>query len=612
MLLKGNDQLEDSMLRSILLFNDKKRISSSRDMLLKAIFSIITFGGGKYGTKEINEILKRRFSLDLTEYDLNKQIEKLKEKKLVIVDETDRFQAITNNYESKVFYETIETETTSLIEGIIDRVKHEPHIMFSGHDLLIAKNNICQALSVYYRMYGYSFFGLKEEAETNEILNAVETVRKGLPETFGKALVGAMADVIDRPTPQEKNILEKWARAFVAMQVINLDPSLRNFKATKLRGKSFVIDTDFALYALTNNAKLSQAYKTLINFLIGHKCHIYIPSIVVEEIVSHIEAANKRFFFDGTMWSSMTDEILETQVANVFVEDYVKSIRTEKKSGMSFDVYLRNFYAPDTPLLNNKLKEVFGDFELIEKLEPLDDDVKRVFANNIKYRTQNSVKGARRDDEKNTKIAEADASLYLTLKKMNKDEHGNDKPLNQKVYLLTKSHKTIKCAKEVGIYERNIVCDPLALLTILQEMGVFSEEIKLINLFENPFLTYTAELIWNEVAPLLNEGIHLKHVEIHKLRIDVDANIDRILTCETLEERAKEAERLSKRGYFFANDLLEVREELNQKDWELQERDTVILSQHQEIERLKAELNSKEQEHRKKLYLGRINKKRKK
>ena len=72
--------------------------------------------------------------------------------------------------------------------------------------------------------------------------------RKGLPDNLGKALVGAMADVIDEPTLQEKNILEKWARAFVAMEVINLDPSLRNFKATKLREKSFVIDTDAVSY----------------------------------------------------------------------------------------------------------------------------------------------------------------------------------------------------------------------------------------------------------------------------------------------------------------------------------------------------------------------------
>ena len=67
------------------------------------------------------------------------------------------------------------------------------------------------------------------------MLDAVDVVRKGLPDNLGKALVGAIADALNEPTSQERDILEKWARAFVAMEVINLDPSLRNFKATKLK-----------------------------------------------------------------------------------------------------------------------------------------------------------------------------------------------------------------------------------------------------------------------------------------------------------------------------------------------------------------------------------------
>ena len=52
------------------------------------------------------------------------------------------------------------------------------------------RENIRQSLSVYYKMYGYSFLGLKENSKHKSMLDAVDVVRKGLPDNLGKALVG--------------------------------------------------------------------------------------------------------------------------------------------------------------------------------------------------------------------------------------------------------------------------------------------------------------------------------------------------------------------------------------------------------------------------------------
>lgn len=471
------------------------------------------------------------------------------------------------------------------------------------------RENIRQALSVYYKMYGYSFLGLKENSKHKSMLDAVDVVRKGLPDNLGKALVGAIADTLNEPTTQESDILEKWARAFVAMEVINLDPSLRNFKATKLREKSFVIDTDIALNVLTTHAKYSAVYRQMISLLKNAGCKLYIPYIIVDEIQNHIDAAQKRYSFEGSSWSSMTDELLENKIANVFVEDYVKIIRSDEyKRDLPFETYISNFYDSEEPsLLMNKLKDVFGkDFILLEELESLDNELKKQLAEKIKYLTTISEKGTRRDEGKNTQIAEADASLYLTIRQMNRDVKGNDKPLSQKAYLLTKSQKTISCAKELGIYDKNIICDPFALLSILQEMGMFAgHEFEIVNLFENPFLAYTANLIWDEVKPLLDKGAKLKYAEIHRLRIDVDANIDKILTCDTLEERTNEAKRLSERGYIFANDLLNIQQEIEKKDRDIQEKDTQLAKQQEEILHLKKLLEEKMKKEKKQQYIER-------
>ena len=62
------------------------------------------------------------------------------------------------------FFQRIEEETNALIDGILNRVKSKSGIIFSQSNEMRMKENILCALSVYYKMYGYSFFGLKETA----------------------------------------------------------------------------------------------------------------------------------------------------------------------------------------------------------------------------------------------------------------------------------------------------------------------------------------------------------------------------------------------------------------------------------------------------------------
>ena len=227
----------------------------------------------------------------------------------------------------------------------------------------------------------------------------------------------------------------------------------------------------------------------------------------------------------------------------------------------------------------DKLKTVFGNDVLIwgeDQLVPINDSIKKALAEEIENKTTLSAKGGKRNSEKNAQIAETDASLYLTIQQ-----------INQKAYLLTTTRKTIECAKKLGIYDKNIICNPLALAPILQGIGLIEgTQIDLINLFENPFLTYTAELIWPQVEPLLHAGAQLKYKDIHRLRIDVDANIDKILTCETLKEKAIEAQRLTERGYMFANDLLSAQKAIEEKEIQISDQKNIITSLKEQISRL--------------------------
>lgn len=587
-MLTGGNELEDSMLKSILLFNSHKIKNSKKDLLPMAILSIIIYGNGEYTIKNILDILRERFALDYTNNDILPHINQLIEKRHIELIENNKYKNCSSS--GKDFFANIETETEELINEIIARITKIAYLGISKEVLLAVKRNIRNALSTYFQLYGYSFWGLKQEEDV-DVPNAVDVACKGLSPKLGRALVGALADVINNPSKQEKEILEKWARAYVAMEVLNLDPSLRNFKLTKLCTKTFIIDTDVALNALTSKARYSVIYREMIKSLNNANCTISIPNTVIDEIQDHINAAKRRYSYNGTLWSDIPDDILETQNGNVFVEDYVKLLRSGKPD-LQFQTYIDNFSDDNAPqLLIDKLKSVCGQNLHImgkDEMVSINDEIKRTFAEEIENLTKMSEKGIKRESEKNAKIAEADALLYLTIQKLNRDDNGNNKPLSQKAYLLTTTRKTIECAKKLNIYDKNIICNPLALAPILQEIGLIEySKFDPINLFENPFLTYTAELLWPQIEPLLKAGVELKYKDIHRLRIDVDANIDKILTCETLKEKAVEAQRLINRGYTFASDLLAAQKAIEERDDQILRQETLIASLSEQISRLK-------------------------
>ena len=63
----------------------------------------------------------------------------------------------------------------------------------------------------------------------------LDAAMQGIDKRIGEGLVRALAFTLRNPTPEEKLVLEKWARAHVTMQIIGLDPTLQNFQATKMK-----------------------------------------------------------------------------------------------------------------------------------------------------------------------------------------------------------------------------------------------------------------------------------------------------------------------------------------------------------------------------------------
>ena len=613
----GNDQMEAAMLRSVLLFNGKVSTTKRQNMLLKAVLAIIIYGKGKTVVNDIVSLLSNRFHADVAIQDIPQLISRLKQDGLVFENKDGSFSANSIDKGKVDFFTQLKTETENLVDGIIHRILYKSSVNVNTYEKSLLRQNIQNAMSVYFCLYGYKYFGIKKNPEEEGVVSAVDSARKGLSSKVGEATVRSLADTLVNPTPSELETLEKWARAYVTMEFMNLDPMLRNFKQTQISKKGFVIDTDVALNAITTHAKYSRDYRLMINCLRAARCSIYIPEMVVKEILEHADAAYNRYNTLGDQIVEFPDEYLDYHIQNVFIEDYVKQIQEDPEiRDMSFTVYLDNFRSKEYPsLIWDCLKSVFGDdiqsdqFNLVD----LDDDIKQQLKNKVLEETQQTEKGTHRTDEKNEEIATFDTALYLSLIQMNKDIDGDEKPLSQRTYLVTTSDRTNRCAKDLGLYQKDICCNPKALLAMMQETGLLEgKNISIINLFENPFLAFTANEVWNEIQPLLDEGAILKYADLRKLRLDVEAHIDRILTCKTPEDRLAEAQRQTDRGYLFAKDLVEANKTISsqqslilKKDTIIEERESTIKSQEERISELQAVIDKKNQEERTREFLNR-------
>lgn len=599
-LIKSDNILEESMLKAVLLFNKAKQSSSRKDMLQKALLALIIEGDNKMTLTDIRKTINDRFSLTWTEKDTVDHVKRLESLQLVVTSETGLVKICESRKDGRSFIREVFEDTEAFLDRVIQKIKSAYKATLPAY--INYKDVIKKAMTAYFRHSGLEFVELKKSATLTETKDAIECIKQDIKERrLAELTIRALADTLINPTEDDLDILEKWARAFVSMQVIGLDPVLANFKESKLRGKSFVIDTDVILNCITKNAFYSRDYGIMIKKLREIGCSLYIPKEVIGEVEANCKTSKTIYSkYLKEQLLNMPDDMLRQSVGNVIVEDYVNYIRKHPdQTDYDFNTYLENIYdREDSSLLIKNLCDTFGRRNMDNKLPDLVDEEKRVedLQKRIFEHTEQSAKGEQRPKEVNAVLSEFDAKLYLTICEMNENSGEGDFFAN-KTYLLTSMKKGIKSAKELGQYRQNIICSPQALLGILAENGqIHTDSVSIVSLMDNPFLVYTANQIWKEVKPLLRAGAKIKYKELNRLRMDVDTKIDNILTCKTPEERYIESKRLEENNYFFGQDIIEATEKaqlletsIKDKEKTIEEQSGIISNQMSEIEKLREE-----------------------
>lgn len=553
---KNNDALEDTMLRSVILYRRSVNKLNVDSLLEMTLLGIVQHNGAAT-IQQITRTLNDRFNLDFTEEAIRPRLQSLKASGLILQNGNDSYSCREHDTEGK-FYTELDEKTRILTDGVIERMKKNKSLPVSGNIHRI-ENNIKSALSAYYHHYGYSFVGLKNSRDY-DVEDAEKAARKNLDKKMGDALVAALYGLLKDPTAEEKEVLELWARAFVTMEILNFDPSLRDFKLTKLKDKVFFIDTDVILHCLCSHSTYSAVYQEIFDHIRKNLgCRIIIPEIILPEIDSHAEAAVRMYINHSPGIKDWPDDLLEQVTQNVFIEDYVKRCRDDESyRDTAFKTHIHNIFDKnENLLLRMNLADIFGDnIEYLpgDQMEDLNDEQKQKLAAKIKEITARQSKGMKRRDEDNEDIANRDARIYLTIDKRNKETVTKDpnNKFSHKNYLVTQGHKIRNCVESV-LHEADrysCICSPMALFSILQETGKLNgKPVDYINLFENPFLSFTAEKMKDQLQPLIDGNVDMKAISMNRLRIDVETTFDGLLTADSHDKAEREAAEIKIKGY---------------------------------------------------------------
>lgn len=527
-LYDNDNALEASLLRGILLYNQMENHPSRKQIIPRAVFSIVVEGNGSFSNDMILNLFHKRFKYSMSPDELSTIINNLKANGHLNKD--------GQPVRPEDYYDALDLETSNLFDRIIQRVELRLHSGISDKEHV--RENIRRAFSVYFKLFGYAFFDLQESSWDEGAHNAVLRAIDNLSVREGEALIQVLSETIARPSEEDKHILEQWARAFVMMEMISLDPSLRDFKAEKLRNKEFILDTDFVLRCLTTEVEHSKEYRKVIQHLRQIGCKLYLPKQVFNEIIGHATEALSIFYRYGDGVETFPSEVFRNGIRNVFLEDFVTVRQSDtRKNDMHFNQYIGNIYNSQRPeLLKAVLRSLLGDGIFNNCLpEDVDPQQLAILSKKILEYTNTAFKADQRTEQRKNEISETDAFLYLVAVKRNEHTSGNSF-LSKKTYLLTRSTRANKAAKDTGQFHSFIVCHPNALISILKETGnVGDSEISIINLFDNPFLAHTAHEMWSVLEPVVQDAKLFKYSSIEKLRSDVDFLIDAKMTARSTD-----------------------------------------------------------------------------
>jgi hypothetical protein len=352
-----------------------------------------------------------------------------------VVTPRDGHYTLTDKAVNAIESATIEanTLTASSISDIVEEICEVSRRRVSRQERNRLQRNARDVLAEMFRLMGIELANqfLEDSIPSPLYLEAtdhlLDLAKRQVDDTLGELLVLALADAIQDPTTEQSQMLASWARAYLGAAVMNLDPSLRAFQATRLGKKVFILDTDFVLRCLVDELPDSAARLALVQRLADLGCRVIVPEAVVSECATHAELSPRTLkYFSGSLYG-LTPAFVERKVYNVFVQGFYYALRDKKiPSTWPFSDYLANYYDPAAPVRFAQDVIAARLPSAVEIRDPttilpngLPADLVDQVAAELLELLERTPKSEYRTEHENQQLAYTDASLYVTALQVN-------------------------------------------------------------------------------------------------------------------------------------------------------------------------------------------------
>ena len=448
--------------------------------------------------------------------------------------------------------------TGSLISDIVEEVCQIVEKELSDKDKNRLRRNTQDVLVKFFQLFGIELANqvLGDASPSAVYLDSsqelIVAAKHQLSPELGELLISVISQTLKSPTTEQSKTLSNWSLAYLGLEIMNIDPYLKEFQATRFANKVFILDTDFVLDCLVQECSRSTVYKSLIRTLISLGCRVIIPESCMRECVSHAQISPKTYNYFGSSLLSLNESFVDEKVGNVFVKGYYYGrLNGDILPQTTFQKYLQNYYEPGAPIpfITEALQVILPEVEIINPTALVtgdipEDQMSGMYHALLDLMLKNRKSGYRSEDESKA-LALTDARLFLTVVHLNREtKRSSGHIFGGHCYLVTASGRYLRSSKKIGLCEA-VTTRPQSLLALFDLIGgIKITPTEFVCLFENPLMIHAVSEAWEDVQSLIESGIVLQGKSIARLRWDLNQGLHEEIVAlrkaDTITESAEE------------------------------------------------------------------------
>jgi len=301
------------------------------------------------------------------------------------------------------------------------------------------ERNARTILAAFFKLRGLELANtyLRDAAPTPVYETALPTLqreaRRGVAADLGDILLAGLGEALHKPSPEQAKHFACCARAYLAVQVMNQDPSVMELETDRLRTKKFVLDTDFVIHCLVREFPARRTYIQLVRALLEAECQVIVPLTVLTEVSIHFRIATKHYERASQVLSDMSEPVMLVDVHNALVQGYWYILAGARPTRARFMEYRKNYYDPTEPetflrqLVSDTMPGVTIDDIATVLGATLESSRLGSIEEAIGNLAEESISGQRRTREENLALASNDSKLMLAVIEYNDSKKREDR-----------------------------------------------------------------------------------------------------------------------------------------------------------------------------------------